>query len=442
MSRALIVHSGGTNQVRNAITHAFQSYLPQVGYEDIFISKKGSDGLLSGQFAHISQEVIDPRSGRCTYGTSRTPVILPTLNSPIMRVEGNELTLSSEENGKRGTENVQRISLAEENLKDWGIDAVIFVGGVGTARYVHELRQQSNFFQNKSYFLLCAMDNDGGSGATSLDIDNVMIGGELIPSKRINVPLCITYSSVVRRGRDLVSQLYSQYADDGRIFVVETFGRMSGMVAGGIAALSNAQLTAIPEYALDEENLGKFAERARGLQGKTGWTLIVASEGAVVYLDPKIREKQDSNKVGVIRDLASGTRRLGGISKYLVDFIGKEEGVSTGHQALAYLIRAGTPTPFDLKLIDILTCDTVDTIRSNSPGLVSEIDRVVSYDKLHTVEVKRRELTNCLNEMACPGDFYEPKKFNVHEFFRTYIRTIQSEPKQDDKPYEMGSLKL
>lgn len=173
---------------------------------------------------------------------------------------------------------------AYENLKNFGIDALVAIGGDGTFRGALEFDKMFGF------------PVIGAPGT----IDNDLFGTDFT----------IGYDTAINTVVEAVDKLRDTAASHNRLFFVEVMGRDAGCIAllSGIAV--GAEDILIPETKTHIEDLIAKLKRGRR-QNKTSGIIIVAEgddEGGACEIAAKVKEKFDyyDTRVAIIGHLQRG----------------------------------------------------------------------------------------------------------------------------------------
>lgn len=137
---------------------------------------------------------------------------------------------------------------AVENLKKHQIDALIVVGGDGSAAGAKVLSEQ---YQIPSVVIPATIDND-------------------IP----DVPLSLGYLSAIDRAQTQISWISDTATSHDRVFIVEVMGRHCGNLATGISEVVHPLATVLPETEITPELLIQIDESYK----KTNCPVVIITE--------------------------------------------------------------------------------------------------------------------------------------------------------------------
>lgn len=241
-----------------------------------------------------------------------------------------------------GTSRANPLERAEDfeqllaNLKAFGIDGLVVIGGPDTLWVAAELQ-----------------DRWGRVVGVPKTIDNTLNGADA----------SIGYSTAVAVVAEALDRLHTTASAHHRVLVAEVMGRDAGWVAvaGGLAG--GADLVIIPEVPTDLETICSHV-LSRRAQGREFSIIVVAEAAAIADLsdegidlgrpDPFGRVKLDRRNIG----------------ERLANEIEKRTGIETRFIVLGYLQRGGSPTAEDRILATRLGVAAVDYLAEGRFGYV------------------------------------------------------------------------
>jgi len=255
----------------------------------------------------------------------------------------------------------------QANLKAFGIDGLVVIGGQDTLWVGAELQ-----------------DSWGKVVGVPKTLDNNLEGSDL----------SIGHSTAVSVVTEALDRLHTTASSHHRVMVVEVMGRDAGWVAisGGLAG--GADLILIPEVPsrLDTICAQVMERRARG---KT-FSIIVVAESAEIAELPD--EEIDLGKPDPFGHVKLDRRNIG---ERLSVAIEKCTGLETRFIVLGYLQRGGSPTPEDRILATRLGVAAADYVAEGRFGYVpSMICGSVVPVSLRDVVAQSRKANLELYELA------------------------------------------
>jgi len=333
-----ILSGGGDAPGINAVIRAaVRKGILYYKYEMIGV-KDGWKGLLEKDVMPLSLTAIRGilHRGGSILGTSRT--------NPFKREDG-----------------PQRIF---ENVRKFGIDAVVVIGGDDTQTVAQKLYEMG---------LPCVtvpktIDND-------LAYTDYTFG----------------FNTAVSMATEALDRIHTTAEAHRRVMIVEVMGRYTGWIALEAGIAGGADVILIPEQPFDMDEVCNYIKQ-RQERGRP-FSIIVVSEGA----KPKGgKEIVYSNKVDEF-----GHLRLGGVGYYLGREIENRTGIETRVVVLGHLQRGGSPTAFDRILATRYGIAAIDLVKEGKFGFMVALkgNEIVPVP-LKDVIGKRKTVDPKLYEMA------------------------------------------
>lgn len=223
MKTLAIVSGGDAPGINTALTH-FTALATQNGHE-VIGSRRGFEGLLENDLIPITLQDVAPWAG---YAGS----FLPSSRVPVLKEDENQQAMAG--------------ILAEHE-----VDNVLLFGGDGSLRYLPPIIAQQGV---KCIGLPTTIDNDLAGTELTLGFDSA----------------CNFAYQAVDGARATARAL------PGRIFMIETLGGYTGMLALEIAYTVGAHAVLVPEYAYDNDWL---TQRLLDAVKRDGHALMILSEG-------------------------------------------------------------------------------------------------------------------------------------------------------------------
>jgi len=268
--------------------------------------REGWKGLVSGTvepLTNFSVTGILPRGGTII-GTSRT-------------------------NPYKSSEDLQRTL---NNIKRFGIDAIIAVGGEDTLGVAWRLHQD---YQLKIVGVPKTIDND-------------LLGTDYT----------FGFDTAVHIATEAIDRLHTTAESHHRIMVVEVMGRHTGWIATVAGMAGGADCILIPERSMSIEEVAETIKK-RHRTGKT-FSIVVVAEGFMPQgLDVKY-EKEKTDDFDHIR--------LGGIGNLIGHKLEELTNIDTRVTILGHVQRGGTPTAYDRVLATRLGVKAVDMVVAGEFG--------------------------------------------------------------------------
>lgn len=245
-----------------------------------------------------------------------------------------------------------------DNMKKWGVDALIAVGGEDTLGVAAKL---------------CSKIKIVGVPKT---IDNDIYGTDYT----------FGFDTAVNIAMEAIDRIHTTAESHNRVMVIEVMGRHTGWIAVEAGIAGGADLILIPEKSVDMDKICDVLNK-RHARGKD-FSIVVVAEGAKIPVTEKEEEMLVTQDAAVD---AFGHVRLGGIGKVLASEIEKRTGIETRFVILGYIQRGGTPTAFDRLLGTRFGVAAVDFISKGYFGKMTSLkgNKIVPLDLAEVVSKTR-----------------------------------------------------
>ncbi|MEW6636242.1 MAG: ATP-dependent 6-phosphofructokinase [Actinomycetota bacterium] len=273
--------------------------------------------------------------------------------------EGGTILLSSRTNPYKNEGDAEKVV---ENLKEFGVDALVAIGGddtLGVARRLHD------DFGVQVVGCPKTIDNDLSATDTTFG-----------------------YDTAVSIATEAIDRIRTTAKSHERIIVVEIMGRHAGWITWGAGVAGAANVTLIPEV---EPNMDEIADlfKQRAERGEK-WGIVAVSEG-VVLGEEYITQTAERDEFGHVR--------LGGIGETLAGELKERTGIDTRHVVLGHLQRGGTPTAYDRILSTRYGLRAAEAVKNGEWG------KMVALRGNEIVTVPLQEATE--ETKTVPADLYE-----------------------------------
>ena len=221
--------------------------------------------------------------------------------------EGGTILGSSRTNPYKNEGDAEKVV---ENMEEYGIDALVAIGGddtLGVAKRLHD------DFGVQVVGCPKTIDNDLSATDTTFG-----------------------YDTAVSIATEAIDRVRTTARSHERIIVVEVMGRHAGWITWGAGVAGAANVTLIPEVEPNLDEITAIFEK-RAENGES-WGIVAVSEGVALSED-YITQDAETDEFGHVR--------LGGIAETLAGEIKERTGIDTRHVVLGHLQRGGTPTAYD-----------------------------------------------------------------------------------------------
>ena len=278
-------------------------------------------------------EVIGIREG---WGGLIYGYVEPLTNYSVAGIlpRGGTILGTSRTNPFKSLEDHQRLL---DNLKRFGIDALIAVGGEDTLGVAYKLHKEGVPLVGVPK----TIDNDLPGTDTTFGFD-----------------------TAVNIAAEAIDRLHTTAESHHRVMVIEVMGRQTGWIATVAGVAGGADCILIPEKPFKTSDVAELIKK-RHRRGKT-FSIVVVAEG-VKPEDLETVVTQDERKDEF------GHARLGGIGTVIAKRLEQETGIETRVTTLGYVQRGGTPTAFDRVLATRFGVKAVDMIMAGDFGKMASL---------------------------------------------------------------------
>ncbi|WP_009633034.1 ATP-dependent 6-phosphofructokinase [Synechocystis sp. PCC 7509] len=228
------------------------------------------------------------------------------------------------------------------NYHQLDLEALIVIGGDGSAAILRRLAQQGNI---NMVAIPKTIDNDVGVTEHSIGFD-----------------------TAVNTATEALDRLHFTAASHSRVMILEVMGRDAGHIAISAGIAGGADVILIPEIPYTVEQIClKIKERQE--KGKN-YCLVIVSEAVRTETGESV---MNTNRLG--------QSRYGGIGQYLADQICHCSGAETRVTVLGHIQRGGTPSPLERLIAAAFGVAAVDLIAEQ------KYDRMVTWQNRQVVSV-------------------------------------------------------
>jgi 6-phosphofructokinase 1 len=223
------------------------------------------------------------------------------------------------------------VRLVREHLAEYGIDALIVIGGEDTLGVAAELHDQHGI---PCVGVPKTIDND-------LSATDYTFG----------------FDTAVNIATEAIDRLHTTAESHMRVLVVEVMGRHAGWIALHSGMAGGANVILIPEQRFDVDQVCAWVESRFKIRYAP---IVVVAEGAM---------PQDGDLVlkdGTLDNF--GHVRLSGVGEWLANQIEKRTGKEARTTVLGHVQRGGTPSAFDRWLATRFGLHAIDAVRDHDFG--------------------------------------------------------------------------
>jgi 6-phosphofructokinase len=325
-----ILTAGGDSPGLNAAIRAVGKAAQRAHGMEVIGFKDGFLGLMQNRYEHLDS---DDLSGILTRGGT----VLGTSRVKVHKTDVGD--------GKR----VDGRQAMRQVVEDHGLDALVCLGGDGTARNALRLADVGI----PVLTLPKTIDNDVAGTDTTFGFDTAM------------------YIAT-----EAIDRLHSTAHSHHRIIVVELMGHSVGWLALGAGIAGGADVILIPEIPYDVDAIASAISERRAA-GST-FSIVAVAEGAISKKDAAIRNSMSKQMAGTERPERKAikkklkeleTTRSGGTVQ-LASTLAALTGLESRITILGHVQRGGTPTPTDRLLATRLGTACADYIAEGVHGVL------------------------------------------------------------------------
>ena len=238
----------------------------------------------------------------------------------------------------------------KDNLKKWGIDCLVCLGGGGTQKNAFRLHQAGI---------------------------NVITLPKTIDNDVVMTDATFGYATALGIATDAIDRLHSTAHSHHRIIVAEIMGHRAGWLTLGAGLAGGADVILIPEIPYSVERIAQAIGK-RSKQG-SNFSIVAVAEGAMSKEDArpygiaearKEKARNQKEKHGAKLELAALEARHSGNTLRLAKQLEELTRLESRVTILGYVQRGGIPSPADRLLATRLGSACSDLIHENVFGVM------------------------------------------------------------------------
>lgn len=234
------------------------------------------------------------------------------------------------------TKIVDASAKALKQIKSWGLDAIVAIGGDGTMH-------------------ICKGLIDLGVNIVGVPktIDNDIAGTDLT----------FGFDSAVYVATVAVDRLHTTASSHHRVMVVEVMGRYAGWIGLHAGLAGGADVILIPEIPFEWDAVfRKVVDRST--RGKR-FSIVCVAEGAAPTGGKMVVKAMDRRR--------TDAKRLGGVGELVTQRISDETDLESRATVLGHLQRGGSPTPFDRVLATRFGAKACELVMAEEYGVMAAL---------------------------------------------------------------------
>jgi 6-phosphofructokinase 1 len=238
----------------------------------------------------------------------------------------------------------------KDNLKKWGIDCLVCLGGGGTQKSAFRLHQAGI---------------------------NVITLPKTIDNDVAMTDATFGYATALSIATDAIDRLHSTAHSHHRIIVAEIMGHRAGWLTLGAGLAGGADVILIPEIPYSVERIAQAIGK-RSKQG-SNFSIVAVAEGAMSQNDARVfgmaekvlkRAKTLNEKLEAKREIAAFEVRHQGSTLRLAHQLEEMTHLESRLTILGYVQRGGTPCAEDRILATRLGSACADLINAGKFGVM------------------------------------------------------------------------
>lgn len=357
------------------------AYLLDYRVYGIYGGWKGLQG--DGYVINITEQDVNGNIGGSILGSSRT-------NPYKKDADGND-----------------KVDEVLANIKRYGIDIIISIGGDDTNSVSQRLYKEHGI---KVIGFPKTIDNDLRTRTMHT----------LPDGKEIEAALCPGFPTAADKIIHMTANLHTTAMTHNRIFVVEIMGRDAGWLPA-TSILGGADMVLIPEIEMTKSRIEDFMSYVNEKYKDRQSLIIGVSEGVRWWNEAT----SQCELVKASQELDSfGHPRLGGIAAHIANEINNRKIADARSQVAGYVPRSGYASEYDKMLATSLGQMVLKMILKEQYGHMPTMSRVVNFRQLETYNAHTIPLNDIGNKGFDAEHYYDAARFNVNANFKDFIKRI------------------
>lgn len=250
------------------------------------------------------------------------------------------------------------------NISNLGVDTLVAIGGDDTLSY-------ANFLSSR--------------GIKVIGVPKTMDGDIY------GTDYCLGFSTAISKANDYITQLRTTMGSHERLGIIEIAGRDSGFTALNTAMAAKPDRVIIPEVKFDVDRLLSLLLEDKQ-KNPSNYAFALIAEGA------KLSDGREIYERDIVDDY--GHKKLGGIGKYVSDYMAHKTNMSVMSESLGYFLRSGNPDAKDKIVASVFANVVFNEILKGNSGVMCSM-KEGKYTTAPLTEVSK-----------------SPKKVDVQRFYK------------------------
>jgi 6-phosphofructokinase 1 len=302
-------------------------------------------------------------------------------------------------------EGQNRVDEVLSNIKRYGIDIIISIGGDDTNGVAQRLYKEHGI---PVIGFPKTIDND-----IKTQTMHYLKNGQ-----SVEAALCPGFPTAAGNIVQLTASLRTTAMTHNRIFVLEIMGRDAGWLPAS-SALGGADFILVPEIPMTEERIRRFYDLVRHMHDHEHNDIIIGVSEGVRWWNEK---SGTCDVVMESRELdAFGHPRLGGVGAMIANRL-REEGINQPRtQVAGYIPRAGRISEYDHQVASALGQMVLKMILHEQFGYMPVLDHMAPFREVEAYNTKAIPLASLGNKGFPAEVYYDENSFNVTSHYRDYL---------------------
>ncbi len=378
-----ILSGGGDTPAINSSIESIRNRATMLGFK-VYGILRGWKGLLGeGDVVDLTHKPYNPLYGGTALRSSRTNPF-PSKKNPE-----------------------DRVPQVMRNLKRYGIDVLVTIGGDDTNGAAKRLYEQEGI--------------PVIGFPKTIDNDLRTLTWHEFNGKKVDAVICPGFPSAALGIADFAARLKTTAESHSRIMVMEVMGRDAGWLTG-TATFGGSTIALIPELEMNKERKEHFLDLVNeAYKNSPDKALVIpVSEGVRWY----------NEKTGTIDVVYASTEqdeyghaRLGGVSGTIASEISAKLKIDARAQVTGYYPRSGKCSAYDRRMTQALADKAVDLLIREDFGKMPVLSKVCHFDELEEYNCSAIDMGKIGNR-PLPEEYFDEKTFCFTPMYKDFLTHI------------------
>lgn len=378
-----ILSGGGDTPAINSSIESIRNRATMLGFK-VYGILRGWKGLLGdGDVVDLTHKPYNPLYGGTALRSSRTNPF-PSKKNPE-----------------------DRVPQVMRNLKRYGIDVLVTIGGDDTNGAAKRLYEQEGI--------------PVIGFPKTIDNDLRTLTWHEFNGQKVDAVTCPGFPSAALGIADFAARLKTTAESHSRIMVMEVMGRDAGWLTG-TATFGGSTIALIPELEMNKERKEHFFDLVNeAYKNSPDKALIIpVSEGVRWY-----NEKTNTTDVvyASTEQDEYGHARLGGVSGTIASEISAKLKIDARAQVTGYYPRSGKCSAYDRRMTQALADKAVDLLIREDFGKMPVLSKVCYFDELEEYNCSAIDMGKIGNR-PLPEEYFDEKTFCFTPMYKDFLTHI------------------